>query len=275
MPHIMSDNGHIDPFSIKNQEILLAAKSTWSNLTIEKLVSLISSFPDYHLPQDVLFETANEKKLIKDNRDYYQGVSVWLEKLAAEKPLSPDAKSTNYKYFEPCAEILAAQLKLLEGVHPRSVLSDYFESDFHAWGSFIHSHCRNQLNKSGLLDYPLGHGKTESSNNNSELLQEHDEREITLIPSDNHQTNKPHYSWYESPEDCLTDLASAIAQQDPKFDKGCWVPYRKKVSQHDRNIKNCRELQSEYLLPNGDVFMTGKRKKIPKQFKSTKGFGHS
>lgn len=274
MPHIMSDNGHVDPFSIKNQEILLAAKSTWSNLTLGKIVSLISSFPDYHLPQDILFETADEKKLIKDNRDYYQGVSVWLEKLAAEKPLSPDAESTNYKYFKPCAEIFAAQLDLITVVHPRSVLSDYFESDFHAWGSFIHSHCRNQLNKSGLLGYPHGHGKTEGNNNNSKLLQEHDEREITLIPSDNNQSIKPHYSWYESPEQCLTDLASTIARQDPAFDRDCWVPYKKAVRRCDRKIKRCEELQLAFLSPDGNLYTTEKGKKVPKSFKSPKGFGH-
>ena len=275
MPHIMSDNGHIDPFSIKNQRILQATQPMWSNLTLKELAFLIRLFPDCHLPQDVLFETAGEKKIINTYRHAYKGISVCFEYLAEEKELSPDVFRANYNYYQPYAELFAAQLKLLEGVHPRSVLSDYFESPLYAWGSFIYSHCRNQLNNSGLLGKPLIYGKTKAINNNSKRLRRYDKREITAIPSDNHQTNKPHYSWYESPEDCLTDLASAIAQQDPKFDKGCWVPYRKKVSQHDRNIKNCRELQSEYLLPNGDVFMTGKRKKIPKQFKSTKGFGHS
>lgn len=274
MPHIMSDNEQIDPFSIKNQKILQAAKSTWSNLTLGKIVSLISSFPDYHLPQDVLFETAGEKKIIKIHRDYYKGVSVWLEHLAAKKELSPDAELTNYIYFEPCAQILAAQLDLITVVHPRSVLSDYFESNFHAWGSFIHSHCRNQLNNSGLLGYPLLRGKTKSSNNNSELRQEYDEREITLIPSDNHQTNKPHYSWYDSPEQCLTDMASTIARQDPDVDRDCWVPYNKTVSKWERKIRDCKELQLAFLLPNGNLSMTEKGKKVPKLSNSQKGFGH-
>ena len=270
----LSVSKQMNIFSITNKEILKVTEPEWNNVTLEELVFLIRLFPDCHLPEGISFETVSEKEIIRIYRERYEGISIWLEHLAAKKPLSPDAESTNYKYFEPYARLYAAQLDLVEKVHPRSILSDLFESPLDAWGFLIYFQCRNQLNDSGLLGKLLDERKVETCNQELELLRRCNEREITLIPSDNHQANKHPISLYESPKQFLTVLASDIAQQDPDFYWHCWVPYREKVSKWQRKIKDCKELQLVFLSPNGNLDMTGKGKKAPKLSNSHKGFGH-
>lgn len=258
-------------------EKLLADAPPLSDLTVGELISLIKFFPDCHLPKDILFESYNEKKLIKTYKNFYKGLSVWLEHLAAKKRLSLELVSTNWRYFEPHAQIHNAQLNLATGVHSRSILYDYFESPVHVWGSLIYIECKDILNSSGLFGKPLIDGKVETIAHNLERHRRFDERKITAIPLLNHHEagKSSTYSWDESPQDYLTVLASDIAQQDPDFDRDYWVSYKKTVSKWERKIRDCEWLQAGYLLPNGDLFITEKGKTIPKQFKSQKGFGHS
>ncbi len=258
-------------------EKLLANAPPLNDLTVGELVSLIRSFPDCHLPKDILFETANEKKLIKTYKYFYKGLSLWLENLAAKKRLSFELVSTNWRYFEPHAQIHNAQLDLATGVHSRSILYDYFESPVQVWGSLIYIQCKDILNGSGLFGKLLIEGKVETIAHNLERLSQFDARNITAIPLLNHHEagKSSTYSWDESPQDYLTVLASDIAQQDPDFDRDYWVPYKKTVSKWERKIKDCKWLQAGYLLPNGDLFVTARGRKIPKEFKSPKGFGHS
>lgn len=242
-------------------------------LTIEQVVKSVEFFPDYHLPRGVLFETTNEKQIIKTYRYYYKGLRVWFDHLVLKQSLAPEAILTDWKYYQPHAQIYAAYLNLATGVHPRSFLAEHFESPLQAWVSLVYLQCNQALSNSGLLGLPVIQSKVESTSHNLERLKQFDERMITSIPPANHTAIKSTVFWHESPEDYLTILASDIAKQDPDFDTDYWVPYRKELRRWERAVRDCNKLQSIHLLPNGKLFITGKGKTIPKQFRETKGFG--
>lgn len=242
------------------------------DLPLEQIISLIELFPACHLPTEVLFDNPNEKTIIKTYRYFYKGLTVWLSHLAARKRLAPEAIFTNWKYYQPHAQIYAAYLELVTGVFHRSILEGHFDSPAHAWAALIYIQCKQVLSNSGLFGVPVIHGKVEITNHNLVRLKQFDQRELTLIPPANHEASKTTICWHEAPEDYLTALASDIAERDPDFDTNYWVPYRRSFSRWERSIRDCKKIQAAYLLPNRELFVTGKRQKIPKQFKDIKGF---
>lgn len=245
-----------------------------STLTMEQVVTSIEFCFDHHLPKGVLFETPQEKTIIKTYRYFYKGLSVWLDHLVLRERLNPEAIFTSWQYFQPHAQIYAAYLDLLTGVHPRSFLSEHFESPLQAWASLVYLQSKELVSNSGLLGLPVICGKSELSSNNLERLERLDDREITLVPPVGHEAKRTTRLWHESPEDYLSVLASDIAEQDPNFDEEYWIPYRKALRRWERKIRDCKKLQTGCLLPSGELFVTGKGQKIPKQIKETKGFGH-
>lgn len=243
-------------------------------ITLEQVVEFVEILFDYQLPEGILYETLNEKKLIKAYRYFYKGVRMWLEHLVLRKRLDIEAITTNWQYFQPHAQIDAAHLELITGVQPRSFLADCFDSPLHMWGSFMVNECKQTISESGLLDgVPVIRGKAEIVSYNLERLKLFDEREFTFIPPANHRVSKITLLWHKSPRDYLNALASDIAEKDPDFDQEYWIPYQKAISRWERKLRDCNKLQAGHLLPNGELFITGKGQKIPKQFKDIKGFG--
>lgn len=236
-------------------------------ITLEQVVEFVEVLFDYQLPKGILFETPAEKKLIKTYRYFYKGLRVWLEHLVLKKRLEPEATFTNWKYYQPHAEIYDAYLVLAAGVHSRSFIYDFFDEPFHVWGSLMVHQCRQVINTSGLLGgNPIIHSKSEIFSHNLARTKQFDDGGITTIPPAENWSKSTLY-WSESPVDHLTAVASDLAKNDLDFDEQHWIPYRRRVNFWRRKLKDCKHIQAGYILPNGDLFVTGKGKKIPKHLK--------
>lgn len=249
--------------------------SVHASLDLKEIVKLVEFFPDYLLPQGIAFEMPNERKLIKAYRYYYKGIRVWLEHLVLKERLKPEAIDTDWKYFQPHAQINAALLDLATGVHARSWISDpdYFESPAILWGNLLGIRVREALFESlGLTGVPALQGKVEFAEHNQLLLTEFDKTEsgrglLQVCPIEQQPSNST-LDWNCDAETYLISLASDIAKNDSNFDEAYWIPFRKSYSFWTRKIRNCEHLHTAYLLPNGDLFVTQKGQKLPKQLKS-------
>lgn len=252
--------------------------SVHDSLDLASVVKLVEFFPDYLLPQDIAFEMPNERRLIKNYRYYYKGMRVWLEHLVLKERLNPEATDTNWKYLQPHAQINAAFLDLATGVHAHSWIGDpdyfdYFESPLIMWGNFLAVRAREALFESlGLTGIPALQGKVEFAEHNLLLLTKFDETEsgrglLQVCPIEQ-QPSDSTLDWNCDAETYLISLASDIAKNDSDFDGTYWIPFRKSYSLWTRKIRDCNQLHAACLLPNGDLFVTQKRQKLPKQLRS-------
>ena len=234
-------------------------------ITLEQVVEFVEVLFDYQLPKDILFETPAEKKLIKTYRYFYKGLRVWLEHLVLKKRLAPEAIFTDWKYYQPHAEIYDAHLVLIAGIHPRSSVYDHFDQPYHVWGSLMVHQCRQLISTSGLLGgNPVVHGKSETVSHNLARTKQFDNSEITMTPPVEGLWTKSTLYWSESPVDYLVAVASNLAQNDRDFDEQHWIPYRRRVNLWRRKIRDCKSIQAAYILPSGELFVTEKGKKAPK-----------
>lgn len=241
------------------------------SITLEEVVGFMENLFDEQLPKGILFESPSEQKLIKTYRHFYKGMRVWLDHLILKQQLHRDAILTDWRFYQPHAEISAAYLDLATGVHPRSLLAgSHFDSPLHMWGSLMVHDCQQAIALSGLMGRPLVYSKSKVVNQNLAVTKKFDTRELTA--------NAPHFAgchtsihhWHEEPVLFLTALAADIASKDLDFDEQYWMPYRDRVNLWRRKVRDCKHLQGVYLLPGGDLFVTAKGRKVPAQFK---GFG--
>jgi len=250
--------------------------SVHDSLDLASVVKFVEFFPDYLLPQNIAFEMPNERKLIKAYRYYYKGIKIWLEHLVLKERLNPEATDTDWKYFQPHAQIKAALLDLATGVHACSWIGDdhdYFESPLIMWGNLLAIQAREALFESlGLTGIPALQGKVEFAEHNLLLLKKFDETEpgrglLQVCPIEQQPSNST-LDWNCDAETYLISLASDIAKNDSDFDKAYWIPFRSSYSLWTRKIRDCEQLHTACLLPNGDLFMTQKGQKLPKQLRS-------
>lgn len=241
-------------------------------VSLEAVVSFVEVLFDQQLPKGVLFDEPGERRLIRQHQYFYKGLRMWFDHLILKQRLAPEAYLTDWKYYQPHAQIHAAQLELMTGVHDCSpVAASYFDSPVHMWGSMLVHQCQQTIRVSGLLGgNPIVCGKAELIGHNLARTVLYDNRDLTAIKSAETE-GKPftRLYWHENPEDYLTVTASDIARLDPDFDAQYWIPYRKSVNMWQRKMRDCKRLQAGYVLPNGELFQTQKGRKTPKK---SKGF---
>jgi hypothetical protein len=64
----------------------------------------------------------------------------------------------------------------------------------------------------------------------------------------------------------INTWAYRLAEQNKRFRMDYWEPYLRKLSSFNSLVEKNPSIQSRYLMPSGEIFITGKRKKIPKGF---------
>lgn len=250
-------------------------------LNLDTAINSIEFLVDLALPKGVLFDDLEEKNLIKAHKYACQSRSLWLKHLAGKKALSPEAVFTNQKYFQPHAELDNALLNLALGLHARiPQMQAFWHGENGAttmWFQALLIEQQKAFEGVGLLGKAEGFGKNEFYNRDSNLLDKFNEGSTEGCFSD--QQNMDGFShqltFADSPETYLTTLGEYTARLDDDFLSEYWHPYYRSAKRWKRKLKDCKELQVAFLLPNRKLFVTGDNRKIPPSIKTnkSKGFG--
>lgn len=259
-----------------------------NQIDINVAVRTIGNLPSLLLPKDMKY-TKNELELVKAYEFFFQGQEVWLRNLVLKQALNPAAIETDWKHFQGHAAINAALLDLISGLHPRVPVFQEAcpekEAPSIIWLTAIALDTADALKSSGLMLDPdvgddfLGYstllGKSEYCKFSQALLESCDESIRSNDPNKPSKKGKSQtvYNWKDDPITYLCKVATRQAMWNKDFDEQYWQPYSKTRRYWIRKIRDNKILQAACLLPNGDIFITGQGKKIPKSVKPSLGFG--
>lgn len=204
---------------------------------------------------DVLLTTNNEKQIFMGRRYRYKAISLWLQHLLLGEELAEEAFLTDMKHYQPLAEFAAAEFRLAVGVHPRSdnPLIRNFKSPADLWFAIQQITSQKCLEHSGLTGVPLIESKRKVSNVTLQVIKDLENLSVFYQPND---------IWELSA--VLLLEAQKIAKIDVDFQKDYFRPHLRVMKRINNKIKNSQHLQTAYLLPNGELFWTGKHTKLPK-----------
>jgi hypothetical protein len=218
------------------------------------LAQYVYQIAELPLLPPVLFESSEEKLLIKEETNFYKALSLWLRNILLAEDLSPEAYQDEGKYYQPHAELWAARLALVIAVH-RSTSNPgikSYSSPAALWFDWILALARQELEVKGLTGLPSIPLKGEQYSQILEFcsllekraLKRKDFDEINLL-------SKLIYS-----------EAQALAG-NTRFRVRYVAPFIKVWRRTSKEIKHCKSLQGVCLRPNGEIFYTGKSRKLP------------
>lgn len=204
-----------------------------------------------------LLETQEQQAFLKNYRENWQGMSLWLRHLLLGEALAEEAYMTYTIHHLPRAELMAAEFRLAVGVHPRSVhpLIRSFESPAELW-----FYCQLQLSYGllehrGLFEPPIITGKTERLNGTRRFIDLLEAYKFTDWEEERAKSQSIHL--------ILTTEAQDIAKVDSNFDFTYYKPFLRQFKRMINAEKKNKQLQTSYLLPDGRIYRTEKNKKLP------------
>jgi hypothetical protein len=226
---------------------------------LETAVYVVGELPEALL-KGLLCETPEQRQVFEQYVFFYQSQRLWLTHFLLGENLPPECKNTDFKFFEPHARMKAALFRLILGLYERSeLLQSTLQGQGAAavfWRSAIQAKCSDALSGSGLTGPPSLFSKRQLYDDNNELLK----NSLDLLSSDDQAQAR---AWDDCPVTFLYDLACQVGRGDIDFFKDYLMPFKKAVSRGDRQILNCRELQSGCLLNDGTLFLTGTSNRFP------------
>lgn len=204
----------------------------------------------------ILLTTSNEKQIFQGAKFRYKALSLWLRHLLLGEALADLAIDTDMKHYQPIAEFVAAQFTLAVGVHPRSANPAIreFDSPASLWFASQWIMSEQCLEDSGLTGTPRLEGKREGLIDSRKAIKN---LEDLRIP-------------YRQGTDLnfLTGIllveAHELAEAYPDFESDYFKPFMRVMKRTTKKIERSKHLQSVCLLPNGQLFWTGKDSKLPK-----------
>lgn len=209
------------------------------------------------LPQ-ILLTTKNEQQIWVASRWMYSGASLWLRNILLGEQLLPKAyESKQFLYSQTFADILAANFRLATAVYPRTCSTALLEfpSPAALWFHCCWTRSEQSLANTGLTGRAVLIGKREHYESSLKLCSNLESLSLELksIPTAD-----------ENPELLLLIEAQKIARANDNFYLDHLLPYLRTFRRTAKKIKECKELQLYYLLPDGTIFVTGKDKKLPR-----------
>lgn len=226
------------------------------NFVLANYVYLLAKFPE-HPP--ILLASASEKQIFQQARFRYKALSLWLRYLLLGESLAEEAVNTNMKYFQPIAELLAAEFRLAVGVHPRSANPAIreFDSPADLWFACQWIMSEQCLEDDGLTGTPKLEGKTEGLIENRKAIKR----------LDNLRTSYQQGTDLNFLTGILIVEAHELAKSDHNFELDYFKPYLRVLKRTGKKIERCKQLQKVYLLPDGQLHWTEQGAKLPKLVK--------
>lgn len=222
--------------------------------SLEECVYEIAQLP-FNLP--ILLESEAEKQMSLITKQKYQSASLWLRHMLLGETLQPEAyqpPALNYKLF---AKFLAATFHLATSVHSRTAnpLFIFFPSPTALWYFCVLTMSQNHLQYRGLTGVPYLLGKREVWEALVKLC--------SSLKSLSYQP-EPLPRIAVHPTIRLMLEAQAIAKTDNYFYRHHLVSYVQTIRQIAKTTKESKDIQFHWLLPDGRLFVTGEKKKLPR-----------
>ncbi len=205
----------------------------------------------------IMLETDEQQAFLSINGEIWRGMSLWLRHLLLGENLAEEAYVTSMIYHQPRAELMAAEFRLAVGVYPRSghPIIRSFKSPAELWFCCQVQLSYGLLEHKGLLEPPKIKGKTERLNSTR--------RFIDLLESYKFTDWEDERATSQSCQLILATEAQDIAKVDANFDFTYYKPFLRQFKRNVNSEKNNKQLQNTYLLSSGEIFRTGKDKKLP------------
>jgi hypothetical protein len=160
-------------------------------------------------------------------------------------------------YIEPFAEFLAAHFRLTTAVHSRTTCHELlkFNSPADLWFYSCTVMSAHHLAQDGLTGVPLLMGKREAWQWAVKITA--NLRALSYKPD-------PMPTMLKDPTTFVILEAQEIAKVDKDFYTAHLLPYIQSARRAAKKNKECSNVQFHYLLPNGTLFETGEKKKLPR-----------
>lgn len=222
-------------------------------VSLADCVYLLATLPQH--PPILLTETS-EQKLFLGMRFRYKALSLWLRHFLLGEALAEEVFLTNMRHFQGIAELMAAEFHLATAVYPRStnLLIRRFDSPASLWFYCQLVMSQQCLDDVGLTDLPKPKGKRESLTDCLKMIDG-----LKNLGFPHRECSNIEYI-----TGILIAEAQKLAKTNPRFRQEHFMPYLRVFKRSVNKDKNCKQLQSAYLLPDGQIFWTGKSYKLPK-----------
>jgi hypothetical protein len=253
-------------------------------LTLEIAVEKIAQLPRIFISKEFRELAQLNQKVQEgvsqavDSFDFYhESKSLWLRHLVLKEGLASKAINSDRKYFQPHAELSNNLLELIRGFHPRGgfLQQGAFppQEEIIGWWLICETiKAEDAFTTSGILGQSTILGKREFRKNNSTVIASLEESiiENNLVLTEIKSTSENKLleqttiiDFNKDPEGYIAHLAAQEASQNQDFDRQFWKPYIKRRRFWDRKIDDCSVLQLGCILPDGKLFITGHRQKLP------------
>jgi hypothetical protein len=253
-------------------------------LTLEIAVEKIAQLPRIFISEEFRELAKLNRKVQEgvskavDSFDFfYESKSLWLRHLVLKEGLASEAINSDRKYFQPHAELSNNLLELIRGFHPRGgfLQQGAFppQEEIISWWLICETiKAKDAFTTSGILGQSTILGKREFRKNNSAAIASLEESiiENNLLLTEIKSTSENKLlepttiiDFTKDPEGYIAHFAAQEAIKDPDFDRQFWKPYMKQRRFWDRKIDECSILQLGCILPDGKLFTTGRRRKLP------------
>ena len=248
-------------------------------LTLEVAVEKIGQLPKILISKEARELIELNRKVqegisrVVDSFDfYYESKSLWLRHLVLKEGLPSEAINSDRQYFQPHAELSNNLLELIKGLHPRGnfLQQGVFlpQEEIVSWWLICEIiKAKDAFTTSGILGRSSIFGKREFRDENSGLTNNLERGIIessTILTEVQSSSNKNNtIDFQQDPEGYIAHFAAQEASRNPGFDTQFWKPYVKKRRYWDRKIYECKNLQIACILPDGKLFTTGNKRKLP------------
>lgn len=208
----------------------------------------------------ILLGSEAEAAIFLVESSFWTSLSLWLRNKVAGESLPPEAYEEPALWLEPYADYYAALFRLATETHPRTTCLDIlkFASPADLWMHCVEVSAKQGLEEAGLLGTPdQVIGKKEAYNNTRKICQQ--------LKKLNYQP-QPFPTITEDPENLLIIEAQRVAQ-DPnqrRFLYRHFLPFIKTLLDVAKTAYECKHLQCAYLMPDGDLLVTGLHTKLSK-----------
>ncbi len=218
------------------------------------LAQYVYQIANLPLLRSVSLESPEQEGLVKEARDSYQALSLWLRNILLAEDLSPEAYQGIGRYYQPYAELWAARLDLAIAVHrsTSNLAIKSYSSPAVLWYEWLSELAQQELDDRGITGKPRIVIKAEQYSNISEFCSLWEEK--ALKPEDFDEIRS------------LGGLIFAEAQvlaDDTRFYHRYLLPFIRVWRRTSRQVRRCKYLQGVCMRPDGTSFSTAKGRKLP------------
>ena len=255
-----------------------------TKISLQEALDFICDMPDvllrsyYHW----FIPVNSEKEILQNINKEYREEAKWIAHYLfidrgipkdIDEGLSEAKAKISIKQIDICYQ-LSQHSKICKDTFPICEFNHLW-----LWVSFKLSSCLEDLRNKGIPDgKPRIVGKTDKARYQTQSISKYSpSREIITYQRKEPSGSKKQRLKFKTvtPEEFdfqhnfhhfIHTCAYRLAEQNSEFSSNYWEPYLQSLASFNNLVGQNPNIQSSYLMPDGEIFTTGKRKKIPKGF---------